>query len=419
MYIPRHIEETVKQSSTFKGVIIVTGARQVGKSTMLQKQFMKHKYVTLDSPSDYMLAKESSTEFFRRHKGKIIIDEIQRAPELFHLIKLDIDKLIFDDLEISKKENAGKYILTGSQSFHRMKNITESLAGRVNTFQMMGLSKREIIGSAFKEPFMPTEEQLVKKENNKNPFNYDSIIELIHRGSFPEMHKEQADYAVWTKFYEAYVKTYIEKDVREIINIQNEVAFLKFLHGVASRSGQELNLSALSEICGKEVNTVKSWLSVLETSGLIILLQPYYNNVTNRMIKKPKLYLLDTGLVCYLGGWDTPKQMVNGAMWGAIFETYVVGEIIKSYYNNGKSLPKIYYYRDKEKREVDVIIEEAGTIYPIEIKTSAEPTKAMCSSFEVLKKIPGKKVGEGAVICMTENALPLTNSVWAINVDQI
>ena len=412
-YIKRHIEEVIKESAKDKGVIIVTGARQVGKSTMLQKQFSENEYATLDNPTDYVLAKESGKEFFRKYKGKMIVDEIQRAPELFHLIKMDIDKLIFDDLDSGEKDYAGKYILTGSQSFHLMKGVSESLAGRAHIFQMAGLSKREIDGTQRNTPFIPTGDYANK------PFDYEKTINQIHNGSFPELNKEDIDLTKWSKFYESYIKTYLEKDVREIINIQNEIAFMKFLRGVASRSGQELNLSALSEICGKEVNTVKNWLSVLETSGLVVMLQPYYNNATSRMIKTPKLYMLDTGLICHLVGWNTPQQMVNGAMWGAIFETYVVAEIIKSYYNSGKSASKIYYYRDKEKKEIDVVIEDGGTLYPIEIKTSAEPNKSMCSSFDVLNKIPGMKAGEGAVICMIEKASPLTDSVWTINVDMI
>jgi len=419
MYIQRHIEETVRKIAERKGVLIVTGARQVGKSTMLRRQFKDHEYVTLDKPSEYMQVKESPSVFLKKRIGKIIIDEIQKAQELFEYIKEDIDELIFNELDEIEKTYGGKYILTGSQSFHLMNNVTESLAGRVGIVQISGLSRREINGSSFREPFMPTQEQLTKKKGVTKKFDYNKVVEQIHRGSYPEMYVGKPDLTQWSNFYESYVKTYIEKDVREIVNIHNEVAFMKFLHVVASRTGLELNLSALGEICGKEVNTVKNWLSVLETNGLIVLIQPYFNNVTSRMIKTPKLYMMDTGLICYLGGWDTPKQMVNGAMWGAIFETYVVSEIIKSYYNNGNSSPKIYYYRDKEKKEVDIIIEEAGVLYPIEIKTSGDPNKSMCASFEVLKKIHSKQIGEGVVICMVDKATLLTDIVWAINVDHI
>jgi len=420
MYIPRHIEDVIDRTSKSKGVIILTGARQVGKSTMLMKRLPDNKYISLDIPSDYLLAKESPTAFFNKYNGKVIIDEIQRAPELFHPIKADIDKEIFADLEEQKKTYAGKYILTGSQSYRLMKNVTESLAGRAHIIEMMGLSKREHNRIDYKKPFMPTEEQLREKEKVlKVKYDYEEIIEKIHKGSFPEMYQGEKEQSEWSDFFGDYIKSYIEKDVREIIHIQNEVAFYKFLRAVAALSGQQLNYSTLADMVGKDVMTMKSWLSMLVASGLVYLLEPYFNNTTQRMIKTPKLYMLDTGLICYLGGWDTSKQMANGAMWGAIFESYVVGEIIKSYYNSGITIPRLYYYRDKEKREVDMIIEQAGAFYPIEIKATTDPSKEMCTNFDVLSKIADIKVSEGAVICMTEKSLPLKTTVWAINVNQI
>ncbi|MCL2630080.1 MAG: DUF4143 domain-containing protein [Firmicutes bacterium] len=418
MYIKRHIEETINNIAKRKGVVILTGARQVGKSTMLRRTFNEHEYITLNKPSEFMLAKENPSVFLKSRAGKVIIDEIQKAQELFEYIKEDIDEVIFNEIDAENKTYGAKYILTGSQSFRLMKNVTESLAGRAGIVQMAGLSRREINKSTFREPFLPTHGQLLKKKDAP-ALDYNKTAEQIHRGSYPEMNSGGYDSLAWSNFYESYVKTYIEKDVREIVNIQNEVAFMKFLYAVASRTGQELNLLALGEVCGKEINTVKSWLSVLEASGLVVLVQPYYNNATSRMIKTPKMYMLDTGLVCYLGGWDTPKQMTNGAMWGAIFETYVASEIFKSYYNSGNSSPKIYFYRDKDKREIDLIIEEANVLYPIEIKASADLNKAMCSCFHLLSQFKDKQAGNGAVICMTDKPLQLTDTVWAINVELI
>jgi len=419
MYIKRHIEKVVERIGLRKGVLIVTGSRQVGKSTMLKKQFNEHKYISLDEPRVYEQAKENPSSFVQTCEN-VIIDEIQKAPLLFEYIKEDIDKIIFQRLDNQNKEPFGKYILTGSQSFRLMKNVTESLAGRAGIIEMSGISKRELNESTFTAPFMPTLEQIKAKEKSHNvKYDYKKIIEIIHKGSFPELHQSPTDLNYWGSFYGSYIKTYLERDVRQIVNIQNEVSFIKFMRAIAARSGQQLNLSALAEVVGKDVMTMKNWLSILETSGLVYLLQPYYNNINKRLSKTPKLYMLDTGLICYLGGWNTPEQLVNGAMWGQIFETYVISEIIKSYLNDGQALWHLYYYRDKEKNEIDLVIEQAGTLYPVEIKATSDPTKSMISAFELLKKVPDKKIGEGAIICLSKDILPLAGNNWVIPVDLI
>ena len=417
-YIERHVEQLIKRLNGKKDVLILTGSRQVGKSTMLRMSFKEHEYVTLDIPSVFVRAKESPLAFVNQF-DKVIIDEIQKAPELFHYIKAEVDEAKFRRLESGAATHGARFILTGSQIFGLMENVTESLTGRAAIIQMCGLSKRELNGSVFVEPFVPTLEQLLKKKKNVVPYDYKNIIETIHKGSYPELYQSPSDLTDWKIFFDSYIKTYIEKDVRRIANIQSEVSFMKFLRATAARTGEQLNLTGIAEVVGKDVMTIKHWLSILQTSGLVYLLEPYYNNFNKRLVKTPKLYFMDTGLACYLCGWNTPEQLTTGAVWGHIFETWVVSEVIKSYYNDGRTLLPLYYYRDKEKREVNLIIEESGTLYPVEIKTTSDPNKALINTFNVLQKIPDRQIGEGAVICLCKDILPLSDNNRAIPVDMI
>ncbi|MCL2177371.1 MAG: ATP-binding protein [Firmicutes bacterium] len=406
MFFKRHAQQIVNRVAKNKSVVVVTGARQVGKSTMLKRQFANHNYITLDSPTVFEAVKENPSAFLQLNGGNIIIDEIQKAPSLFEYIKLDVDN----------KKQAGKFVLTGSQSFSLMRGITETLAGRAGIIKMLGLSSREIEGTTFTEPFKPTIEQTKEKQNAVKLQPLEKIVERVHKGSFPELYETATDLDDWRIFYDSYVKTYLEKDVKQLINIKDESSFIKFLRGVAALTGEQLSYIRLAEICGKDIKTIKSWLSVLEACGLVYFLEPYFNNVNKRMIKSPKMYLLDTGLACFLGAWNTPQQLINGAKWGSIFETYVVSEILKSYYNAGVAFsPPLYYYRDKDKKEIDLIIEEAGTLYPIEIKATSNPTSQMAKNLQLVKMVGDKKVGEGAVICLYNGVLPLGENALAIN----
>jgi len=208
------------------------------------------------------------------------------------------------------------------------------------------------------------------------------------------------------------LRSFYEKDIKDVLNIQDESAFIKFVKATASLTGEMLNMTTIAEICGKDVKTVRAWLSALESSGLVYLLEPYYNNLNKRMVKTPKLYFLDTGLACWLLGWNTPEQLANGAMWGHMFESFVFGEILKSYYNDGIVQPPLYYYRDNDKNEIDIVIHDGDTLYPVEIKTTSDPVKSMVKAFRFLENIPGKRVGTGAVICLAKQFLPLTDRVW-------
>ena len=409
MYIHRHIEHVVARIAKRKPVIVLTGARQVGKSTMLKEVYRETRYITLNRPMLRESAKNNPSLFFEINKPPVIVDEIQKAAELFDYIKDIVDE----------NKNAGMFYLTGSQSMTLMKNIGDSLAGRSGIIKLLGLSMREISGLSFREPFLPELDRISKIEKTGIYFDYNKIISCIHKGFFPELYETESDLYTVSDYYSSYFQTYIEKDIRDVLNIKDESAFIKFVKAAASLSGEMLNLSTIAEICGKDVKTVSSWLSVLESSGLVYLLEPYHNNLNKRLTKAPKLYFLDTGLACWLLGWNTPEQLTTGAMWGHLFETFVFGEILKSYYNDGVVKPPLYYYRDKDKNEIDLLIMDGDTLHPIEIKTSSDPVKSMISAFRYLENIPGKKRGMGAVICLAKERLPLIDNVWILPVHLI
>ena len=406
MYYPRHIEPVIQRISKRKAVLVITGARQVGKTTMLKEVFQNINYITLNRPLIRESAKENPSLFFEMHSPPIVVDEIQKAAELFDYIKDIVD-------EDSQKKK-GQFYLTGSQSMKLMKNVSDSLAGRAGVVKMLGLSIRELQQSKYREPFVPMPEQTHITEINNNDFDYTRFVSYIHKGFFPELYETESNLHDWSDYYSSYFQTYIEKDIKDVLNIQDESAFIKFVKATAAHTGKMLNMSTFAEICGKDVKTIRAWLSVLESSGLVYLLEPYYNNINKRLVKTPKLYFLDTGLACWLLGWNTPEQLTNGAMWGHMFESFVFAEILKSYYNDGIVKPPLFYYRDNDKNEIDLLLERGDTLHPVEIKTSSDPSKSMVSAFRCIEKIPDKKVGTGALICMINKRLPLTDNVWTI-----
>ena len=409
MYYHRHIEPVVERIAKRKPVLVLTGARQVGKSTMLNEVYKNINYVTLNRPLVRESAKESPSLFFEANKPPVIVDEIQKAAELFDYIKDKVDE----------EKSKGQFYLTGSQSMKLMKNVSDSLAGRAGVIKMLGLSMRELAEIDHREPFLPVQERIAKMEQADIGFDYGKIISRIHKGFFPELYETESDLHDWSDYYSSYFQTYIEKDIKDVLNIQDESAFIKFVKATASLTGEMLNLTTIAEICGKDVKTVKAWLSVMESSGLVYLLEPYFNNHNKRLIKTPKLYFLDTGFACWLLGWNTPEQLANGAMWGHIFESFVFAEILKSYYNDGIIKPPLYYYRDTDKNEIDLIVEDGDTLYPVEIKTTSDPTRSMVGAFHCLDSIPAKKAGTGAIICFAKDRLPLTDTVWILPVQMI
>ncbi len=348
----------------------------------------------------------------------ITIDEVQRAKELFRYIKIKCDE----------SENKGLFFLSGSQPFHLMQNVSESLSGRIGIIELSGLSMRECVGDVFNRHFLPTLEYVT--ERKKTLQRQENIWKLIHVGGYPELQDKEKE---WNAFYADYVKTYMERDVRELAAVQNLSVFRQFMIAVAARTGEILNYSAIASEIGKDVGTIKNWISILEASGIVYLLKPYTSNILKRAIKSPKLYFRDTGLVCYLTRWLTPENLAYGAMSGPIFETFVVSEILKSFSNEGLDYRHfVSYYRGRDKKrvkengeireleaEIDLIIEENGILYPIEIKKNTQAKAIMTSSFDILDQIPGKKRGMGAVLCncpevgvLRENILQIP--VWYI-----
>ncbi len=412
-YLHRHIEDIVDKSfGTFKSVL-VTGARQTGKSTLLQTNYPDVNAISFDDTFMESQAKENPDMFLSMNGIPLFLDEVQYVPSLFRYLKMHCDK---------NKVN-GQYLLTGSQPFKLMDMASDSMAGRVAVIELAPLSLREIYKSDFKTPFIPTLEYIQSRKGTAN--KPDNIWQIIHRGFYPELRNLDVD---WSMFYSSYVKTYLERDVRELSNVQDLTSFRNLMIACAARTGQMLNYSNIADEIGKDSTTVKNWISILEASGLVYILEPFANSVLKRAIKTPKLFFRDTGLAAYLTRWLTPESLANGAMSGAFFETFVVSEILKSYSNRGLDYRYfVSYYRGKDKKkitkngterytesEIDFIIEQDGVLYPIEIKKDENPDASMTSAFQVLNNLPDKKRGTGAVICSCPAPGVLREDVFAI-----
>jgi len=404
MYLPRTIEKFINRADKQFPVIMVTGARQVGKTTVLQHLANDNRtFITLDDPLIRNMANVDPALFMQRYTPPILIDEIQYAPNILPYIKMMVDR----------EKKSGLYWLTGSQPFHLMKNVSESLAGRAGIISLMGFSQREIQGQAdSSEPFLPTADILSKRLKNSSPYSLQELYRRIWRGSLPAMSIN--DFIERDLFYSSYLQTYLQRDVHDLANVGNERSFLRFLRSAAARTGQLLNVTELARDSDVSPNTAKNWLSILIASGIAYLLEPYFSNITKRFVKAPKLYILDTGLCAYLTEWSSSETLEAGAMSGAVLETWIVAEILKSYLHHGKTAP-IYHYRDKDKKEIDLLIVRDGVIYPLEIKKSASPRKQHFRHFKVLErqKLP---IGPGGVICLTETLIPLSENVQGIPV---
>ena len=404
MYRRRTLESFLTKASRQFPVLLVTGARQVEKTTFLRHLSRKGRtYVSLDDPMVLSLARKDPALFFQRFPTPLLIDEIQYAPELLPYIKLEVDR----------NRKPGSFWLTGSQPFHLMKGVSESLAGRVGVVQLLGLSRKEWAGRGRESrPFLPTLPELRTRTRTEEKLPMKELYRLIWRGAFPAIAlNERLDRDL---FYSSYVQTYLQRDIRDLSRVGDEMSFLRFLRAAAARTGQLLNLSELARDADIAVGTAKSWLSILQASGVAYLLEPYHTNVTKRLVKTPKLYFLDTGLCAYLTEWSSPETLAAGAMAGAILETWVMVELLKGYWHNGRQAP-FYYYRDKDRTEIDLLIFQNGTAYPLEIKKSASPGRDDARHFRILekRKIP---VGPGGVICLAKQSLPLTPTVQSIPV---
>lgn len=391
-YINRHMEKCFERLSKSWSAILLTGPRQSGKTTMLKKLSEKEnigrKYVSLDDLSLRELAKTDPKMFLQLYAPPILIDEVQYAPELFTYIKIYIDE----------HHNQGDFWLTGSQVFHLLKGVQESLAGRVAILHMSPLSQREIIGA---EPmaFTTDFQTLLESSQNIKPVSTPDLYKRIWQGSMPRVNgNPDEDRNI---YYSSYISTYIERDVRELSGAIDALKFSRFITAVAARTSQLVNYKAIADDADINQSQAKQWLNILETLGIIFLLHPYSNNVLKRTIKTPKLYFYDTGLVCYLTKWSSPDVAENGAMSGALLENYAVSEIVKSYQNLGKE-PFINYYRDHDAQEIDVIMEHDGKLYPIEIKKTTHPDKRITKTFALIAKSSLQR-GTSAVLCMADS----------------
>ena len=404
MYIRRTLEDFLKKATRQFPVLLITGARQVGKTTILQQLSGKSRtYVSLDDPIVLSLAQEDPALFMQRFPAPVLIDEIQYAPQLLPYIKMAVDK----------DRKPGMFWLTGSQQFQMMKGVSESLAGRVGIVNLLGLSRQEILRhNRPSKPFLPILKDIKSRNKQSGTLKLKELFNIIWRGSYPAITiDKKMDKHL---FYSSYVQTYLQRDVRDFANVGDEMVFLRFLRACAARTGQLLNMADLARDTDVSPKTAKNWLSILQTSGIIYLLEPYHSNITKRLIKTPKLYFLDTGLCSYLTEWSSPETLEAGAMSGAILETWIIIEILKSYWHNGKRAP-FYYYRDKDKKEIYLLIIQDGTIYPLEIKKTASPKKDAVKHFSVLDKL-NIPIGPGGMICLSEHILPLKNIIYSIPV---
>ncbi len=385
-------------------MILLTGPRQVGKTTLLKRLSEdSRKYVTLDNPLLRDLAENDPAVFLQRYSPPVIIDEIQYAPALLPYIKMHVDE----------HKSKGDFWLTGSQMFHMMKGIGESLAGRVGIIQMLGLANSELMNYPG-VPYQTDMQSLNEKMKRARPQDLIAIFQRIFKGSMPALYENEQDTEM---FYSSYVSTYLQRDVRDLTQVGDELAFMRFMTSCAARTSQMVNYADMAKDIGISPPTAKQWLSILITSGIVALVEPYSSNTLTRIIKSPNLYFLDTGLCAYLTRWSNAETLEVSSMSGAFFETYVVSEIIKSYYNAGKRAP-ICYYRDTDKREIDLILEKDDMLFPIEIKKSGNPKRDAIRHFPLLTQT-GKQIGPGNVICLCNDIIPIDRNnhfvpVWLI-----
>lgn len=405
-YISRSLETVIGEATKEYPVVLVTGPRQVGKTTMLQRMMegTDRSYVSLDDLNERNLAKTDPQLFLELHKPPVLIDEVQYAPELFTYIKIHVDS----------HHEAGAFWLTGSQVFKLMKGVQESLAGRVAVLSMTTLSQAEVAGVQA-SPLCIGLSELQTRVKDRKEMGAGEVFERIFRGSMPGVVSGQNTNS--RIFYSSYLSTYIERDVKELSDAIDSLKFLRFITAVAARCSQMLNISDIAQDADINQKQAKDWLHILETLGIIFYLHPYSNNLLKRLVKTPKLYFYDTGLVCYLTKWTSAAVLESGAMNGAILENYVVSEIAKTYLNSGVE-PAMYYYRDKDSKEIDVVLEQNGELNPIEIKKTSNPGTELTRVFSLLDKASVPR-GKGAIICMKPSVGAIDRNnyiipIWAI-----
>lgn len=401
MYITRHIEEQIRKASKNYPVVMVCGQRQVGKSTMLHHiKEPERRYVTLDDGNARRLATNDPALFFETYGYPLLIDEFQRVPSIL----LEIKRIV-DEKALSGEDNNGLFWLTGSQKFLMMKNVSESLAGRTAVFDMSGLATSEL---EKRNPalFSPVISDLQIRYKAAIKKDVHAIYQRIFNGSMPKVCTSDVDRE---RYYMDYVNTYLERDVKDLAQVGKIGEFYNFLVFMAARTGQELRYDDIAKSIGISAPTAKAWVNILVQSGVLFILPSYHSNISKRLVKTPKVYFMDTGLAAYLCRWTDAATLENGAMDGAFLETYVVSEIVKSYYNAGKPLD-LYYYRDIDKKEIDLILTNGNKLFPIEIKKSKAPNHAD-KNFDVLGKL-GMDIQPGIIMCLTDEMIPYNRDIW-------
>lgn len=402
MYITREVEATIDSFLRQGKVVLVTGARQVGKTTALKHHLGNaFHYVSLENPAEFATAKQDAILFFEEHALPLIIDEVQRVPELFSPIKWLVDQ----------SDAKGQIVLTGSQTYQLMKGVSESLAGRIRIIEMPSLSLREILCLAT-TPHRYVPRQISKDDLPRLPKGFD-LWTTIHRGSMPELQDQDIE---WDSFYADYEAAYLERDVRDFINVKDEAKFYNFMVACAARTGQLLNTSDIANDIDVDHKTVSAWLSILQASNIIRIVEPFWPNIGKSLTKTPKIYFMDTGLVCHLTRWTTPEQLRRGAVAGHVFETFVVSEVLKSYMNAGASVRDVWFYRDSKKREIDLVIQDGRVLHPIEIKAGALIRADAVKNFACLEGMRDYEVGFGQVVCQTNEPYMVTRDVQAVPV---
>ena len=404
--VPRTIERFLQQARHAFPVLLVAGARQVGKSTLLGGMREPDRLsITLDDPTLLELARRDPALFLQRFPPPVLIDEVQYAPQLLPHIKMLVNRLRRPDL----------FWLTGSQPFHLMHGVSESLAGRAAVVRLQGFSERERRLRAADGVFDPDPKVVEQRLVGLPLPNLKELYLQIWLGSFPAVvlgAPENRDL-----YLSSYVQTYLQRDLRDLARVGDESAFLRFLRATAARTGQFLNHADLARDVDISPATAKSWLSILTTSGLVHLIQPWHTNMTKRLVKAPKLIFLDTGLAAWLTGWSSPETLESGAMSGAFLETWVASELLKSWWHAGQE-PPLYVWRDRDGAEIDLVIAKDGRLHPIEVKKTAQPGLDTIHSFRVLSR-SGQEPGIGGVVCLSPHHVPITEDAWAIPITAI
>lgn len=398
-YIVRTLEPVLLRAAREFPVVVLSGPRQSGKTTLLQHLFReKYRYVSLELPDTRAAAAADPRGFIELYPPPVIFDEVQYAPDLLPYVKERVD---------AQRQRRGQYLLTGSQNLLLLERVTESLAGRSAVLRLLPLSRREADG----QPDAPLPWESGRVRRQRQVLSYRDTWRAFLRGGYPELVAEPGrDINLW---HAGYVQTYLERDVRGLRQVGDLVQFQHLLRALAARSAQLINLSDLARDLGVALNTVKAWLSVLEATFQVIILRPYFANIGKRLVKTPKIYFTEVGTLCYLAGLRDPEHAAAGPMGGAIFETAVLSEVVKAITHRGIE-PHVYFWRTAAGVEVDIVVEANGKLVPIEVKLSATPRPEMAASISIFRKDFGSRVAPGYVIHPGDVRLPLAPGVTAL-----